>query len=279
MLPHGYDREALAGARTATYVLHQDVSYQYSRPVRDLQQRLVLLPKRRHLDQTRIADRFRTKVGDDSVVRRRTDRFDNCVVHVRIPEIAERVAFSVRAILQRSAVTNVVVPRFDRAGTTRLTSPDPSIAAAVDRFRGAGDVTETIDAVADLVHHSIAYCHDVTSVRTTAGEAWQFRRGVCQDMAHVMLAMCASLGIDARYVSGHLVGDGASHAWVEALDAQRGEVVAVDPTHNRRTDLRYVTTATGRDYGDVAPTSGTYTSVASIGTLDVRKTIRLIDVA
>ncbi len=57
-----------------------------------------------------------------------------------------------------------------------------------------------------------------TSVRTTAAEAWSLGRGVCQDMAHVMIAMCRTQGIPARYVSGHLLGEGASHAWVEARD-------------------------------------------------------------
>ena len=93
-----------------------------------------------------------------------------------------------------------------------------------------------------------------------------------------MIAMCTSLGISSRYVSGHLVGDGASHAWTEVFDPARQAVVAIDPTHRRRTDLRYITTATGRDYRDVAPTSGTYTGHGSRGTLRMRKIIRLAEV-
>ena len=116
-------------------------------------------------------------------------------------------------------------------------------------------------------------------MHTTAAEAWQLRQGVCQDMAHVMIAMCTSLGICSRYVSGHLVGEGASHAWTEVLDPARGVVVAIDPTHRRRTDLRYITTATGRDYHDVAPTSGTYTGQGSRGTLKVDKVVRVAEVA
>ena len=91
----------------------------------------------------------------------------------------------------------------------------------------------------------------------------------------MMLAMCIALDIPARYVSGHMVGDGASHAWVEVHDAARRRVLAIDPTHDRFTDLRYLTTATGRDYRDVAPTSGTYASPGARGTLSVRKTIRV----
>jgi transglutaminase-like putative cysteine protease len=102
---------------------------------------------------------------------------------------------------------------------------------------------------------------------------------VCQDFAHVMIAICSCLDVPARYVSGHLLGDGASHAWVEVCDRRRGEVISLDPTHDRRTDLRYVVTAVGRDYSDVAPTTGTYVSKGGRGSLRVKKRIRLAHVA
>jgi len=76
----------------------------------------------------------------------------------------------------------------------------------------------------------------------------------------VMLAMCRLLGVPARYVSGHLVGQGGTHAWVEVL-VPRGATAAAlafDPCHGRRAGNSYVTVAVGRDYADVAPTSGTY---------------------
>jgi transglutaminase-like putative cysteine protease len=76
-----------------------------------------------------------------------------------------------------------------------------------------------------------------------------------------MLALCRLLGIPARYVSGHLVGAGGTHAWVEVLASVPGrkvEILAWDPTHDRPADLRYLTVAVGRDYNDVAPVSGTY---------------------
>jgi transglutaminase-like putative cysteine protease len=79
----------------------------------------------------------------------------------------------------------------------------------------------------------------------------------------VMIAACRVAGIAARYVSGHLVGEGGSHAWVEVLTpdpARPGQclVEAWDPTHDRRAGDGYLTVAVGRDYTDVAPVSGTY---------------------
>jgi transglutaminase-like putative cysteine protease len=78
-----------------------------------------------------------------------------------------------------------------------------------------------------------------------------------------MLVLCRLCGLPARYVSGHLLGEGGTHAWVEVLlphldDPESLRAVPLDPTHDRPADLRYITVAVGRDYLDVAPTSGTY---------------------
>ena len=114
--------------------------------------------------------------------------------------------------------------------------------------------------ICDLVHASLDYADGVTSVRTTAAEALAGGRGVCQDMAHVMLALCHLVGLPARYVSGHLIGQGGTHAWVEVVVPRARDAIAVpfDPCHGRRAGSAYVTIAAGRDYSDVAPTSGSY---------------------
>lgn len=280
-LPDDYDRSALAQASAATYVIHQDVSYEYDEPVTDLRQRLVILPRRHHGDQLRIAHRFEVRPGASSVVRHRTDRFGNSVLNVATPEVHRCIEFRGRAVITRARKgTDGAGWSACRPTATALTTPDEAIRAATAELResaGAADVADVADSLADLIHRSFEYRHDVTSVRTTAAEAWTIRQGVCQDMAHVMIAMCTSLGVASRYISGHLVGDGASHAWVEVFDHARQNVVAVDPTHGRRTDLRYVTTAAGRDYRDVAPTTGTYVSEGGTGRLTVRKRIRLAE--
>jgi transglutaminase-like putative cysteine protease len=110
------------------------------------------------------------------------------------------------------------------------------------------------------VSQHVSYGFDATDVDTTASEALALGTGVCQDQAHVMLALCRSVGLPARYVSGHLVGQGGTHAWTE-VDLPQG-VLAYDPCHGRRADERYVTVAVGRDYRDVAPTSGSYEGAA-----------------
>ena len=275
-----YDRDALLGATRAVYVLHQDVRYEYTRPVTDLRQRLVILPRARHGDQRRLGHRVRVHNDGETLLNVRVDEFGNTVLHAKAPSVARAIEFQTRVVLRREGSSiastkwhaNAQVP-------TTLTRPDDAIRDAAASLGPVRDVFATADAMSDMIRSAFEYRHGVTGVRTSAADAWQLRAGVCQDMAHVMIAMCSSLGIRARYVSGHLVGDGASHAWVEVLDATSGESVAIDPTHRRRTDLRYITTATGRDYRDVAPTSGTYQGAGSRGTLRVRKSIRLAEIA
>jgi transglutaminase-like putative cysteine protease len=278
-LPSVPDRDALIGADRAVYLLHQTIGYEYERPVRDLRQRLMVMPRERHGDQQRLDHRLDVRAHGNKQIRRRQDRFGNAVVHVRVPAVEEAIEFHARAVLVRDRKSVHPAPWNRGCPTgTALTRPDAEIHEAAQSLGPVRDAIDTADAIADLVNSSFHYARGATSVRTTAADAWKVRRGVCQDMAHVMIAMCSSLGICSRYVSGHLVGDGASHAWTEVFDPARDLAVAIDPTHRRRTDLRYITTATGRDYRDVAPTSGTYSGNAGQAKLRVNKVVRLIDV-
>jgi len=129
------------------------------------------------------------------------------------------------------------------------------------------------------VYQTMTYAHDVTGIRTTAAEALALRQGVCQDYAHIMITLCRLCALPARYVSGHLLGEGGTHAWVEVLlpiddDPQKALVVPLDPTHGRQAGMNYVTVAVGRDYFDVAPTSGTYIAAYS-GQLSTHKRVGL----
>jgi transglutaminase-like putative cysteine protease len=141
---------------------------------------------------------------------------------------------------------------------------DPQRAGIVERLRGLGEPQEAALAAVSAVREHLEYAPGITSVSTTASEAWQHRRGVCQDFTHLTLSLLRSLGIPARYVSGYLhtaeeaMGEtvvGESHAWVEYWD---GGWAAVDPTNDRPVDASHVVVARGRDYADVAPLKGIY---------------------
>jgi transglutaminase-like putative cysteine protease len=124
-----------------------------------------------------------------------------------------------------------------------------------------GNKLATAHALMRAVNRAIQYERGATSVKTTADEALQIGKGVCQDYAHVMLAACRISGLPARYVSGYLYSpdapEMASHAWVDVFVTGYGWR-ALDPTHNCPQDEKYVRVATGRDYADVSPTRGIY---------------------
>lgn len=126
--------------------------------------------------------------------------------------------------------------------------------------------------LADAVSAAIVYQRGATAVDTPVEEVARHRRGVCQDLAHLTIALCRSHGVPARYVSGWLYGpatDGPaeSHAWVEAHVPGAGWM-EVDPTHPGRLDGHHVRVATGRDYADVPPLRGSYTG-APVSTMVV----------
>ena len=128
-----------------------------------------------------------------------------------VEAVVERVGPGADVLLPASALTD---PRLLRP--TRLTAADPAIARVAADLADR-DPLATAERFSDYVHDAITYEYGVTSVTTTAAEALAGGRGVCQDSAHVMIALCRAAGLPARYVSGHLLGEGGTHAWVEAV--------------------------------------------------------------
>lgn len=103
-------------------------------------------------------------------------------------------------------------------------------------------------AMMHRLYQDFTYEKNVTDVNTTAEEAWKLGRGVCQDYAHILIALCRMAGIPARYVAGMLIGEGYSHAWVEILSENKW--YALDPTNNLIVTDSHIKIATGRDASD-----------------------------
>ena len=281
-----HDTLDLESAGRITYRLEQGFRYDYDAPVESVRQRLVVVPPVRHGDLHRRA--HQVDVTGAAARRRVTrDAAGNTIVRVHAERVERSVEFRVTAILERvrgdglptvpsAALTD---PRLLRP--TRLTAADDRLRALAAELAGRGITgLDLAERICVAVHAAIAYEHGVTTVRTTAAEVLAGGRGVCQDTAHLMLALCHLVGLPARYVSGHLLGQGGTHAWVEVLVPDGGAAVAVpfDPCHGRRADSGYVTVATGRDYADVAPTSGTYVG-ASGGRLTTTREVGVIAIA
>jgi transglutaminase-like putative cysteine protease len=267
--------------RWTAYLVHQHFRYEYPSRIHDLRHRLVIVPPERHGDQRLIAHRLEIS-SPTTEVRREHDAFGNLVLSLAIDQVARAIDFTAWIVVEREATAGpIAVPAADYLGPnlrepSALTIPDDRLLAAARAIGGNGGGDRMLAArINAWVHAEMRYAHGATGVRTLAAEAFAQRRGVCQDFAHIMLALCRLKGLPARYVSGHLLGEGGTHAWVEVLlpdPDHPGRYLArpYDPTHGTEPGLNYVTVAVGRDYGDVAPTSGTYRSPVS-GHLTARK--------
>jgi transglutaminase-like putative cysteine protease len=260
----------LDAARRLTYVIEQSFRYDYDAPVKSLRQRLVIIPPVRHGSQY-LRGHLLEVSGARARRYLRRDDHGNLVAWVRSERITQAVEFRLIAVVERVRGDGPAVleagalgdPRLLRP--TRLTAPDGRLRALARGLAAhPGTPEERAERICEAAHSALTYADGVTSVQTTAAEALAGGRGVCQDFAHVMLALCHLAELPARYVSGHLLGQGGTHAWVEVvLPKRRGAVaVAFDPCNGRRAGTGYVTVATGRDYADVAPTSGSYIGTA-----------------
>ena len=140
------------------------------------------------------------------------------------------------------------------------------------RCQRRGNPLELLSELNTAIYKTFAYVPNSTNVDSPIGEALNARQGVCQDFAHIMIALVRHMKIPCRYVSGYMFHregsahrktendrslEGASHAWIEALVPRLGWV-AFDPTNNLVGGDRHIRVAIGRDYADVPPTRGVH---------------------
>jgi transglutaminase-like putative cysteine protease len=128
-------------------------------------------------------------------------------------------------------------------------------------------VAQAVMAIGAALHRDIRFDARATTVDTPLAEAFANRRGVCQDMSHIMIAVLRSLGIPAGYASGflrtspppgrpRLEGADAMHAWVCAWCGPQAGWLDYDPTNNCVAGPNHIEVARGRDYADVSPVKG-----------------------
>lgn len=115
------------------------------------------------------------------------------------------------------------------------------------KIKGNTNLGKSISLM-NMVYSELSYVPNVTSIKTNAEEAWNLKMGVCQDYAHILIALCKMAGIPARYVTGMLIGEGASHAWVEILSD--GKWYGLDPTNNVVVSDEHIKIGVGRDAKD-----------------------------
>lgn len=148
---------------------------------------------------------------------------------------------------------------------TQKTTPGPAIRSMYGQLGGplpeGGEnasfyVRSRALQIRDLVHSSMIYMPGVTSGATSAEEAAQRGKGVCQDYTHIALSLCRMSGIPCRYTAGLLIGEGLSHAWVEVCD--EGRWIPMDPTNPDVGGDDKLIFSHGRDAADCLINRGVY---------------------
>ncbi len=226
--------------------------------------------------------KFDLRIDPLTAVRDYPDFFGNCVHYFDVTQVHQSLDVEAISVVQTRPDSRGPVPldnppsglkergieenNFDYLHDSAFVSVEAEIwREAMDVLPdGLTDIWRDAVAIGRHIFKNFTYTPSFTTVNTKPSEVLATRRGVCQDFAHVMLGLCRSLNIPARYVSGYFFNSmrfedeiEASHAWVEVFLPGYGWK-GFDPTHDRVPDTRYVKLAVGRDYGDIRPVSGSF---------------------
>ncbi len=169
--------------------------------------------------------------------------------------------------------------RFFCLDSPLVATSDAIRAYATGSFPSGRSLVEAVIDLTNRIAADFTYDPGFTTVTTPVDEVLHFRRGVCQDFAHLAVGCVRAMGLAARYVSGYLetspppgqarlIGADASHAWVSVFIPDWGWL-DLDPTNNVVVGNTHAVTAWGRDYADVAPLTGTIVGGGISGTLEV----------
>ncbi|WP_404402539.1 transglutaminase N-terminal domain-containing protein [Pelagibacterium halotolerans] len=165
---------------------------------------------------------------------------------------------------------------------------EPSVTAyARQSLHTARTVREIAMDLCLRIHADFAYDDNATRVDTALSEAFELRRGVCQDFAHIMIAGLRGLGVPAGYVSGflrtippkgrpRLEGADAMHAWVAVWCGREAGWIEFDPTNAMRAGQDHIVIGYGRDYADVSPIVGV---LRSAGGHETSQAVDVLEVA
>ena len=267
------------------------IRYDYDSPARAARTVLRMLPLTRP-GQRLVSGLVESLPGPDHRIDG-TDFFGNAMTQIAFDSALSEVTFRFAGRVQRDdaeGLMDLSCPLRDlgREATAELSlapeAPHHYLGAS-DRVRPSTEITAfaegvtepgqstlaAVEAVSRALHGAFEFDPTATEVTTDPVEAFRARRGVCQDISHVMIAALRGIGVPAGYVSGflrtvppegtaRLEGADAMHAWVRAWCGQETGWIEIDPTNDMHAGADHVAVALGRDYADVAPVKGSLRS-------------------
>jgi len=244
--------------------IRHSTTYRFQEPVVHALQRLRLTPKETQ-GQKIIAWQMRYENATEEL--QYDDQNFNTVTLISVDQGAREVVVDCEGLVDTEDNAGVIgrhsghVPLWCFLGQTDLTRPGPAMRRFIRDLNASGETSvDALHALSKHIRDEVAHQTGETSVHTTAEQAVEHGKGVCQDHAHIFIGAARAMEIPARYVSGYLmmndrVDQEATHAWAEAHIEGLGWV-GFDVSNGISPDPRYVRVATGRDYRDAAPIKG-----------------------
>lgn len=208
---------------------------------------------------------WRVEMPDIENALRYRDAFGNICHLVSVPRPHTDIAIIARGSVETNDKSGFVRGLAEVAPTrvyrrqTPKTEPSDAIAEMVESLEAA-DRIDRLHELMQVIGERVKYEVGATNAHTSAAEALDDGRGVCQDHAHVFISAARLMGIPARYVSGYFVTGGesaseAQHAWAETFVDGLGWL-GFDPANQLCPTDRYVRLACGLDAASAAPITG-----------------------
>lgn len=232
--------------------IQHKTQYVYSEPVAYTIQHLRLWPLNglgQHVKQW--------ELNVDGHLHRFFDTYGNIVHTLVIDEPHDKLLISVSGEVETGV--GGLIPRQSLPAPIFLRdTPLTEASIAMQAFASQFD-QNSLDAMMDALRDKMEYIKGVTKVDTTAAQAFELGKGVCQDHTHAFIGCCRSIGIPARYVSGYLFTEDGSlmqtHAWPEVW--VKNSWHGMDVSNGVKVDEMHVRVATGLDYRSASPVTGT----------------------
>ena len=280
------------------YVVRHTSRFTYSAPISESMMEVRMQPRG---DGRQRCLRFELTTQPRARVFAYQDLHGNVVHHFDIPSRHSRLGLTADAVVEMAPIPalpeNLPDTAWDdldeiaRAGerwhtlqSSRFARETPLLADLAEElaWKRDADPLTLMRRLNYALFHTFTYAQSETRVDSPIDDALKARAGVCQDLAHIMIALGRRIGIPCRYVSGYLSpgsgdrsAEGATHAWAEAYLPALGWV-GFDPTNDVLAAERHIRVAIGRDYADVPPTRGVFRGEAG-SVLAVLVTVSLAD--
>jgi transglutaminase-like putative cysteine protease len=266
------------------FKIHHVTRYSYEVPVVDSANQIMLFPLEdayqdvlKHdlmITGEPVVDLYHDYYGNKVGSFMYTASHKELVIDARMEVVTHKRTLPVETASKEDQWSNLLSLAYDIPYIDFLKQEKFNALAAVQAIANAAEsrqvtVLKAANLLNDYVYTNFQYIKGVTTVETTLDEIWQLKAGVCQDFAHILLAMLRMIDIPARYVSGYVCpnrngmrGEGATHAWVEAYIPFYGWL-GFDPTNNCIANELHVRLAVGRSFMDCSPVKGTYKGTAN----------------